>query len=68
MFSSKICEKCSFVKKFSKTSRIFFPETWIQFSPKKVGPPKKILAGKILTKKKNERERETDGKFHAEDN
>ena len=67
MFSSKVWKKCSFVKKFAKLPENF-PETWIQFSPKKVGPPKKILAGKILTKKKNERERETDGKFHAEDN
>ena len=67
MFSSKICKNVLLSKNSQKLPENF-PETWIQFSPKKVGPPKNILAGKILTKKKNEKERETDGKFLAEDN
>ena len=67
MFSTKICKKCSFAKKFAKLPENF-PETWIQFSPKKVGPQKNFSRKKFDKEEKNEKERETDGKFLAEDN
>ena len=57
MFSSKICKKCSFVKKFSKTSRNFSGNLDSIFA-EKGRTPKKIFTRKNSDKEEKMRKKE----------